>query len=75
MCVFVFRGSYSTVVKCREKTTNYEFVAKIVEVEGDAVLRGKVWQETDLLRELSHARIIHLEDSFDNKSRIFLVTE
>ncbi len=68
-------GSYSQVLKCRERTTDYEYVAKLVQVEGSPVLRGKVWQETDLLRELVHPRIVRLEDSFDNKTKVILVME
>jgi len=75
VCLCVNRGSYSNVVRCRDKTTNREYAAKIVDVEGDAGRRGKVWQEMDLLRELSHSRVVRLEDSFDNKSRIVLVME
>ena len=35
------RGSYSRVLRCRERTTDYEYVAKVVHVEGDSMLRGK----------------------------------
>ncbi len=63
------------MLKCRERTTDYEYVAKLVQVEGSPVLRGKVWQETDLLRELVHPRIVRLEDSFDNKTKVILVME
>ena len=38
------RGSYSRVLRCRERTTDYEYVAKVVHVEGDSMLRGKAWQ-------------------------------
>ena len=69
------RGSYSRVLRCRERTTDYEYVAKVVHVEGDFMLRGKVWQETEFLRELTHPRIVRLEDSFDNRGRVILVLE
>ena len=69
------RGSYSRVLRCRERTTDYEYVAKVVNVERDSMLRGKAWQETDLLRELTHPRIVRLEDSFDNRGKVILVLE
>ena len=63
------------MVKCKEKMTDYMFAAKIVEVTENGGLQERVFQEVELLRELIHPRIVHLEDSFDNKSRIILVME
>lgn len=69
------RGSYSTVFKCRTKVTDYEYAAKVVEVTTNSGLQKRAYQEAELLRELSHPCIVHLEDSFDNETKIILVME
>ena len=64
------------MLKCREKTTDYVYAAKVLSEQlGGATWRQRALKELEVLRELAHPRVVTLEDSFDNEDRILLVTE
>ncbi len=47
-----------------------------MDIEGcDEDARDKALGELEMLRELTHPRLVTLEDSFDNENRIILVME
>ena len=51
------------------------YAAKIFSVENNLDLRGEALQELEIMRELTHPRIVTLEDAFDNEDKIVLIQE
>ena len=52
-----------------------EYAAKVLNVEEEEDNRMAALEELDLLRELSHPRVVAVEGAFDNEDRIIIIME
>ena len=69
------KGKFSTVMKCKERSTDYVYAANIFSVEDNLDLRGEVLKELVIMRELTHPQIVALENALDNEDKIVLIQE
>ena len=64
------RGRYASIRLCNELTTDRVFVAKVVPLEVGGALH-----EYEVMRTLSHPRIVSLEDAYQSKYSTILILE
>lgn len=64
-------GAYSTCRRCTQKNTGKEFAVKII----DPSKRDPFEEVEILMRYCEHPNIIKLRDIYDNKTRVYLVTD
>ena len=62
------------MVKCRERTTDRLYAAKLLSCEG-AGLRGRALTEYHMHHSLTHPQIVRVEDAFIDESHLTLVME
>ena len=62
-------------MKCKERSTDYVYAAKILSVKDNLDLRGEVLKELMIMRELMHPQIVALENALDNEDKIVLIQE
>ncbi len=68
------RGTYSTVLRCRERKTDRVYVAKhMTAMSTDE--REKALVEYDIHHTLTHPRLVAMEDAFFSDAHITLVME
>ena len=65
------RGTFAVVKQCTERTTDRLFAAKLI----PAVEKAAAMLEFQMHRQLTHPRIVSLEDAFDNEQHTILVME
>lgn len=77
LCVFVRRGKFAAVKKCRQKNTGQEFAAKIIRKRRRGPgLTAECLHEAatlDLCRSCPH--IVRLEQVFDSPAETILVLQ
>lgn len=71
--IFVFRGRFSVVKKCVEKTTGNEYAAKLVKKR--MVAKEDVEDEIHLLRKLKHPNLSSFIDAFDTPKNYVIIVE
>ena len=60
--------------QCTEKTTDRVFAAKLIPLTS-LEEKTRAMHEFEMLRQLTHPRIVSLEDAFDNSTHVILVME
>ena len=72
----VGEGAYGIVLKCRNKSTgNIVAIKKFKESEEDESVRKTIVREVKLLRMLKHENVVHLNEAFKRKGKLYLVFE
>ena len=70
------QGHFGKVIKCRNKSTNEINAVKIIDKEKlDKKDLAFIRQEKNYLKLIKHPNIICLKDYFEDKSRIYIVTD
>lgn len=70
---FLFRGRFSVVKKCVEKTTGNEYAAKLVKKR--MVGKEEVEDEIHLLKKLKHPHLSSFIDCFDTPKNFVIIVE
>ena len=69
-------GQFGKVYKCKKKANGKQCVIKIIDKLGlGDTERVRFKYEVDVLKNLVHPNIVQLYEVYENKSRIYLVTE
>ena len=68
------RGAFATVYECSERSTDRQYAAKYIRIVSEDDKDGAL-REFEMLRGLSHPRIVKLEDAFDLNTHIVLILE
>ena len=71
---FYYRGQFSAVYECRERTTDRYFVAKFFECNTECDRQVAV-KEFEMLKKVKHPRIAQLEDAISTQTHLILVLE
>lgn len=68
------RGSYGVVRRVIEKNSGYQYAAKFLRYS-DPALREELTTELEVMTYLDHHNIAQLQDGYDDKKRLVVVTE
>ncbi|CAD5121391.1 DgyrCDS9913 [Dimorphilus gyrociliatus] len=68
------RGSYGVVRRVIEKNSGYQYAAKFLRYS-DPALREELTTELEVMTYLDHHNIAQLQDGYDDKKRLVIVTE
>lgn len=71
---FLGRGKFGEVKRCKEKSTGRFMAAKFVSVQKDQEKRD-VLNEIEIMKSLTHPRLIQLYDVYENKKQMCLILE
>lgn len=69
-----FRGKFGEVKRCREKSTGRYLAAKFVSIVKKEEKKD-VFNEIEIMKALTHPRLIQLYDVYENPRQICLILE
>lgn len=72
--LFICRGKFGTVYKCKEKSTGTCLAAKFIAVP-DRKERKNVEREIQMMNNLQHPKIIQLYDAYEYNKMVCVVLE
>lgn len=72
--MLLFRGKFGEVKRCREKSTGRYLAAKFVSIVKDQEKKD-AFNEIEIMKALTHPRLIQLYDVYENPRQICLILE
>lgn len=69
------QGTFSKVKRAVERSTGLEFAIKVIDKTGLAENRESILTEIGILKHVRHPNILRLHQIFEDKKKIYLVTE
>jgi serine/threonine protein kinase len=66
------------VWRCRQRQTGVEYAAKVIDLRrwrGNADVMRSIRREISILRSLDHACVVRLEEWYESRDEIVLVTD
>lgn len=74
LAIFICRGKFGTVFKCRERSTGFKLAAKFISI-AQRQDRRNAEREVEIMRELQHPRLIQIYDAYEMNNIMCVILE